>query len=78
MNTSLRREMRRRIEVEHSLEVSDNRFRDMAAALPPLIWLAGPDKRCTFLNRSWLAFTGRALEQETGDGWTEGVHPDDL
>jgi PAS domain S-box-containing protein len=42
-----------------------------------LIWMSGTDKLCTFFNQGWLNFTGRALEQELGDAWLSGVHPDD-
>jgi PAS domain S-box-containing protein len=40
--------------------------------------MSGPDKLCSFLNKSWLDFTGRSFEQEKGYGWSEGVHPEDL
>jgi PAS domain S-box-containing protein len=43
-----------------------------------MIWVTGPDKLCTFFNRTWLNFTGRSMEQEVGNSWAADVHPDDL
>src|SRR6059058_2091283 len=60
------------------LRESEERFRVVADSAPVLIWMSGLDKLCTFVNKPWMEFTGRSLEQEMGNGWAEGVHPDDL
>ncbi len=60
------------------LRESEERFRNMADTAPVMIWVSAPDKLCSFFNRGWLDFTGRTLDQELANGWTEGVHPDDL
>lgn len=45
---------------------------------PVPLWVSGPDGRCTRVNRAWTEFTGRDAENELGNGWLTGVHPDDL
>jgi two-component system sensor kinase FixL len=61
-----------------ALGESEGRFRLMADAAPVMIWMSGPDKLCTYFNKPWLDFTGKPLQRQLGDGWSEGVHPDDL
>ena len=67
----------RRRRAESSLGESEKRFQTTADASPVLMWMTGEDKLCTYVNKAWLEFTGRSVEQELGNGWTEGIHPDD-
>ena len=52
-------------------------FQIVADVAPVFMWMSGPDKLCTYLNKHWLDFTGRPIEHELGNGWADSVHPDD-
>jgi PAS domain S-box-containing protein len=68
----------RRRRVEGALRESEERFRLMADTAPVLMWRTNVDKDCDFFNLPWLTFRGRTLEDESGAGWIEGVHPADV
>ena len=57
---------------------AEQHLRTLANGGTTLIWTSGIDKLCNYFNEPWLRFTGRTMEQEIGNGWAEGVHPDDF
>jgi PAS domain S-box-containing protein len=74
----LKRENASMKEREKALLDSERNYRTIVDSGQALIWTSGTDMLCSYFNRIWLEFTGRTLEEETGKGWTRGVHPEDL
>ena len=63
---------------DQALRESEQRYRVVTDAAPIMVWMSGTDKLCYYFNKGWLDFTGRTLEQESGNGWVENVHPEDF
>jgi PAS domain S-box-containing protein len=62
---------------EEAQRASEEQFRVLANTAPVMIWVSDTNKLCTFFNNTWLDFTGRAMEEEFGVGWTQGIHQED-
>jgi PAS domain S-box-containing protein len=71
------RDITERKRADAGLRESEAYFRMLADATPVLVWKAGTDRLCSWLNRSWLEYTGRELEDELGTGRTDSIHPED-
>jgi PAS domain S-box-containing protein len=66
-----------RMRAMEAIAESEKRFHTMSDNAPVMIWMSDETGACTFLNKTWLSFTGKTLEQETGRGWLQGIHAED-
>lgn len=62
----------------HDARLTMPEYSALVEQAPILIWRANTDALCDYFNDRWLSFRGRTMDQEYGNGWTEGVHPDDF
>jgi PAS domain S-box-containing protein len=63
---------------QEALRESEERFRRIASTAPVMIWMSAVEKQVTYLNQTWLDYTGRTLETSLGHRWTEVLHADEL
>ncbi|MBN1310630.1 MAG: PAS domain S-box protein [Anaerolineae bacterium] len=71
-----------RIETEHkqaeaALRESERRYRTLAATSPVGIFHANVQGDFTYVNEYWCRITGLLPEEALGQGWVQGIHPDD-
>ncbi|CCH53952.1 chemotaxis protein methyltransferase CheR [Fibrisoma limi BUZ 3] len=59
------------------LEEREAWFRNITDNAPTLIWVADTNGRYTYVNKAWLGYTGRSLDDVLQQGWEQGLHPDD-
>lgn len=71
-------EITHRKQVEQELRVSERRLRDLADAIPQIVWIAGADGGLTHLNAKASEYTGIGVDQLTGWSWDQVIHPEDL
>lgn len=62
---------------ERVLRAGETQFGRMADEAPVMLWVVDEQGKCVFVNRRWLDFTGRTLEQDLGDGWADRLYPED-
>jgi PAS domain S-box-containing protein len=70
------RDVGERKRAEIALREQERRFRQLADAMPQIVWTARPDGRIDYLNRRWHEFTGLA-ETAGNEGWGSLLHPDE-
>jgi two-component system CheB/CheR fusion protein len=61
---------------KHIIAEREEWLQNIANNVPVMIWVANTNKVCTFLNKTWLEYTGRTLKKE--NDWIADIHPDDV
>jgi PAS domain S-box-containing protein len=57
---------------------SAERYRQLADAMPQIVWTSNADGEATYFNRRWFEYTGTSEDAADAHSWTLVVHPNDL
>ncbi len=67
----------REIELASIRNANEQRYRNLAEAIPQIVWTASADGSITYFNRRWYEYTGLTGGESRGWGWMAAVAPDD-
>ena len=62
---------------ERALLTSTTRFRQLAEAMPFIVWTANPNEGLDYASHAFTDYTGPSV-QPLGLAWLEALHPDDI
>jgi len=53
-------------------------FRNLAEAVPAIVWTAGPNGLIDFASERWYRYSGLPPRADKESAWRDAVHPDDM
>jgi two-component system, cell cycle sensor histidine kinase and response regulator CckA len=66
-----------RKQMMESLRANEEKFHNLAEAIPQIVWITRPDGWNIYFNQQWVDYTGLTMEESYGHGWNIPFHPDD-
>lgn len=63
--------------IEEHLRQARDYYLKLFEDFPAMIWRSTSDGACDYKNKTWLAFTGKSLQDVLVNGWIDSVHPED-
>lgn len=63
--------------LELMAHAENSRFKTWMTFFPYPVFETNPNGYCIYVNRAYLNFTGRNLDEVVGNGWIINVHPED-
>jgi PAS domain S-box-containing protein len=69
----LRKDRRIHAQAEALRALEQQRYRNLAEAIPQIVWIASERGAITYFNRRWYEYTGQSAAEATGLGWLAAV-----
>lgn len=57
---------------------NEMQFENLCNLIPVMVWRADPQGQVDYLSERWVSYTGMTVEESSGSGWVNAVHPDDV
>jgi PAS domain S-box-containing protein len=77
MSRSVVYDMTERKRADEAVRLSESRLRQLADAMPQIVYTCGPDGMADYINRRWYEYSGTSMEQPLAKSWPDVIHPDD-
>jgi PAS domain S-box-containing protein len=71
------RDMRPEMAAKQALADSEQLLRNITSAAPTTLWMSDAAGAVTYVNQTWIDWTGRYYEQHLGTGWLNSINPAD-
>ena len=68
------RDLRPEIAAKQALADSEQLLRNITSAAPTTLWMSDKDGSVTYVNQTWIDWTGREFAKHLGSGWLHSIH----
>ncbi|HTE12371.1 MAG TPA: PAS domain S-box protein, partial [Chitinophagaceae bacterium] len=71
------RDLRPELAAKQALADSEQLLRNITTATPIALWMSDENGAVSYVNQTWLNWTGRTYEETLGGGWLEPIYQED-
>jgi PAS domain S-box-containing protein len=71
------RDLRPELAAKKALADSEQFLRNITTAAPTTLWMSDENGEITYVNQTWIDWTGRSFKEHLGSGWLDAIIPED-